>query len=459
MRWAPVAAFGVLLLSLARHAGAGIGDPDTLWHVLAGTHLARTWEFTGPDPLSDFTTRPWVLHQWLPELFLGGAAHLGGLGAVAWAAHIARLAVALAIYRLCRLTAGVLPACLVAAATLLAAADSLSPRPQLVGFALLAVTLHAWLRTSKDLRCRWWLVPLSWLWASSHGTWVVGILVGLVVTAGLVLDRRIGVRAATSLLGISTSCLLVAALTPVGPGLFATFSAINSVSPYISEWQAPSIRDLSTATALFLGLLTTTVWARRRTPLDWTSLGLFACGFVWALMYARTVAVGAIILAPLAAGALGTLVAQRQRPVDRTERAAILVGAAVSAALGALLAAAGPAQPVDSPTGLSTQLDALPAGSVVYNTDTVGGWLMWTHPELRHTYDTRVELYGAAAARDQLDTVSARPGWQARFDRYSPSAALIPRNSALAAGLAERGWRPVGKDGTWVLLEPDQERP
>ncbi len=65
------------------------------------------------------------------------------------------------------------------------------------------------------------------------------------------------------------------------------------------------------------------------------------------------------------------------------------------------------------PTGLAAGLRALPSHSVVYNDDAVGGWLMWSFPELEQTADTRAELYGPARARAYLNDMSADEGWQA----------------------------------------------
>ena len=185
-------AFGLLLLALSRHAGTGISDPDTTWHVLAGRHLWDTWQFSGPDPFSRFTSGPWVLNQWLPDLLLAGADYVGGLAAVAWLAQLGRLDRVSPALRHVPATSRQPAAALVAGVAVLGTADSLSPRPQLVGFALLAVTVDAWLRTATDLRPRWWLLAVAYVWACSHGTWVVGVTVGVAAVAGLALDRRVG---------------------------------------------------------------------------------------------------------------------------------------------------------------------------------------------------------------------------------------------------------------------------
>jgi hypothetical protein len=454
LRWGPLVAFGLLLLALTRHAGEGVSDPDTLWHVLAGDHLWRTGDFVGADPLGTFTVQPWVLNQWLPELGLALANHLGGLAAVAWLTQAGRLAVCLALLALCRQSAGPLAASLVAAAAVLGTTDSLSPRPQLVGFVLLAVVVGAWLRTAHDRKVRWWLVPVMWLWASSHGTWVAGVSVGAAVVLGLVLDlrprRALALRwAAVVLLGAA-----VTALTPLGPRLYESFTTVRAVSPYIQEWRTPTLSSPSVLATALLAVAVPALWAATRRRPGWARLLLWVVAVAWAAMSMRTVAIGAVILAPLAAEALDTVLGRPRPAVSRAERR--LMGGAVvaSLALAGMLASAGPHDPVGVPTAAEPALADLPHDSVVFNADLLGGWLMWAHPHLRQTSDTRAELYGPERARTYLRITAAEPGWQADFDRYQPAAALIDEHAPLTAALVEQGWTVTARDAGYVLLEP-----
>ena len=453
LRWAPIAGFVVLMVALARHAGLGISDPDTLWHILAGEKLSRTWSFAGPDPLADFTVHPFVMHQWLPDLGMAMADRVGGLPAVAWLAQVGRIGVCVALFLLCRHWAGPLAACLGAGLAVLGAADSLSPRPQLVGFILLAVVVGAWLRTAEDARPRWWIVPLSWVWASSHGTWVIGLMVAGAVIVGMLLDRACTPRQALRLAAIPAMSLVAAALTPVGPRLFESFSTIRAVSPFIQEWRTPTLDSLSVVATLALAVLAALIWVVRRQRVPWAHLFLFALGAGWGAMHMRTVAVAAIILAPLAAGALDTALGRPRTRLRDKEAVVIGLGAVTSLGLSAALAAAGPQTPVGVPDGLDPVLTSLPAGTVVYNADVLGGWLMWAHPDLRHTSDTRAELYGADRAREYLATMAAKPGWEEGFGRFDPGAALVPESTGLARALRSNGWVVTGSDGGYILLE------
>ncbi|GAA4724969.1 hypothetical protein GCM10025782_23820 [Pedococcus ginsenosidimutans] len=458
LRWGPLVAFVLLLLALARHAGSGISDPDALWHVLAGEHVWRTHDLAGPDPYASFTTQPWVLNQWLPELAMSGAAHLGGLPALAWLATAGQLAVCVSLLALCRGVAGPLAAALVAGAAVLGTADSLSPRPQLVGFVLLAVVVGAWLRTARDLRPRWWLVGVTWLWASCHGTWVVGLSVGAAVVVGLALERRAPHGTLLRLAAVVAASLAATALTPLGLRLYDSFATVRAVSPYILEWRRPTLDSPSVLVTLALVLLVPTLWFVARSRPRWVEVLLWLLAVAWGASAMRTVGIGAIVVAPLAAQALDRALARPRPRASSRERA--LVGAGLVAALGlaAVLAANGPDDPQGVPSRLDGSLSALPTGTVVWNSDLLGGWLMYSHPGLRHTADTRAEIYGPARARTYLRVLGARPGWERDFDAYGARAALVEREAPLVAALQARGWSSRGADAGYVLLEAGPAR-
>ena len=454
VRWAPVALLGLLLLALTRSAGAGISDPDTLWHVLAGDHLRATWQFAGPDPLSQFTTEPWVLTQWLPELGLSLAHGWGGLPAVALLADLGRLAVCIAVYVGCRREAGPLPAALVTAVTVLGSAASLSPRPQLVGFALLAVTTTAWLATARDLRVRWWLVPLAWVWASSHGTWVVGIMLGAAVSVGLVADRRVDLRSGRA------AARGPGPLRGGRPGHAARAPAARDVRhgaggqplhPGVAPAGARRARHARPARPGAARRRDVVLPARagqldlRRGPAGRPGVGPQLCPQR-----------GHRGDHPRSPGCPRARPRAGAAPTCRgPEPAVVAVLVAVSVAVGAVAAWSGPRAPVGVPTGMSAALRSLPDGSVVYNDDLLGGWLLWSFPELRPTRDTRAELFGPESARAYLRDLQAQDGWQASVERDHPSAALIGADTPLATALAdESGWTVVRRERGYVLLEP-----
>jgi hypothetical protein len=277
-------------------------------------------------------------------------------------------------------------------------------------------------------------------------------MVGLATVTGVVFERRVALRHSLTLVALPIGCAVASLLTPLGLRLLDTFGTVRAVSPYIQEWRRPELTDPSSIATAVLFLIVGLAWVRWPSLRRWPHALLLTVGLGWGVSYSRTVAVGVIIVAPLAAIALEHALG-RARPSWGREPRVLAAMAALSVFACAALAAAGPKQPVDVPDGLDAQLRTLPAGTVVWNVDTLGGWLMWSHPHLRHTADTRAELYGPERARNYLRAVAARPGWQEVLDADGPQAALLEEGVPLVEALQrDRGWTVTGRDDGLVLL-------
>ncbi|MBC9822492.1 hypothetical protein [Terrabacter sp. MAHUQ-38] len=429
-----------------------VKDPDAFWHIVTGEHLQLTRQFVLEDPFGAATENTWILNQWLPELLMHWVHAAYGLPGVAWLLCLGSLLVGLAVLAVCRRGASPLVSALVLAVVFVAVSGSLSPRPQLVTFALTAATAGAWLLTRVDGRARWWLVPLTWLWACSHGMWFLGPVVGGVVTMGLVLEGRVSIREAGRLALVPILSVVAAALTPVGPTLFASPFQVGGVTALISEWQPPGVHDLGLLAALLLVLVVVLDQARRPAK-EWTTVLLLLFALMMALSWARTVAVAAVILAPLAATAIQRLT--RQGPVEgwtRREFTGVVVAGIASLATAAGLVGATAAHAGIGANGLDEALTRLPAGTVVCNDQVDGGWLMLEHPGLEPTMDTRVELYTVERIRAYLGFVAGAPGWQEYPVAVQCSHALLPREAAVVPKLEAAGWQLVEEASGHVLL-------
>ena len=441
----------VLTLFVLKPLGA-VKDPDAYWHVVAGEHLQRTGQFVLDDPFGAATQKVWILNQWLPELFMHGAHTAYGLAGVAWLLCLGALLVGAAVLAACRRWSSPLVSALVVAVAFVALSGSLSPRPQLVTFALTAVTTSAWLLTREDGRARWWLVPLTWLWACSHGMWFVGPVIGGVVVLGLVLEGRVPVRSAARLAVVPVLSVVAAALTPVGPALFTSPFQVGGVTALISEWQPPGLGEPALIAALALVALVV-VDQVRRDRLEWTVVLLTLVALVLALSWSRTVGLAAVMLAPLAAKAIQRLMREPVVRVRRRERLVMAAAGAVALGAAALLAPFVAAAPAIGPNGLASALSRLPAGTVICNDQADGGWLMLRHPDLRPTMDTRVELYTVDRIRAYLGFMSAGPGWQSYPAEVRCAYAVLPTDAAVVPVLqATEGWQVVEQSGDYVLL-------
>jgi hypothetical protein len=342
----PLVVLGAFPLILLRFGTAPIADPDTLWHVAAGRELWSTWQFAGPDHLARFTQLPFVYHQWLPEILMAGANAVAGLPGVAWLFSAMLLGFVVALYLLCRGEGGILAAMLATITGWIGAGGSLSPRPQVFGFILLAVSLGAWLRTERDGRIRWWLILLTWLWACVHGTWLYAVGLAALFGLGMALDRRAGRRFVLRVAGLATALVAVAMLTPVGPQLVAAPLAVSRVSGFILEWKPTSITDPHAAATLLMGLVVMVAWVRGGSRVSWSRILLWGAGVGSALLYARTIAIGAILLAPLFAEVLQRWLPERAVP-RRWELRTLGAATVASLVLAAVLVPATARSPGD----------------------------------------------------------------------------------------------------------------
>lgn len=454
--WLPVVLMGVFMIAVTRQGVRAISDPDAFWHLRLGQDILDARSVSAvTDPWSSVSSQPWVPTQWLTEAVLAVAENVGGLPAVAWVFTVALLVLVLLVHRTARHVADAVPAAFTTGLTILAMSASLSPRPHMATYLLLCVTVLAWLRTIDDLRPRWWLVPVTWVWATSHGMWFVGPVVGLAVVGGLFLDRRVDRSGLFKLAAVPVGSVVVAALTPVGPALLQAPFAVAGVGAFITEWQPPSFREPGPAVAALMVAAVVVSWSRSSRRAPWTEVALLLLAAAWILLATRTVALGAVIVSPLVAAALQDMLRPGAQEPTRAELWTLRGTAAAIACVTLFIVPTSAAQPANVPSALDGDLDALPAGSVVYNDYRLGGWLRWHHPDLEPVVDGMTEAYSVEHLEDFGRVQAVAADWQDTFDEWQPAAALVLDRSPLATALTEqRGWTTVAEDDGYVLLAP-----
>ncbi len=454
--WLPAVLMGLFLAAVARQGVRAISDPDTFWHLRLGRDIVEARSVASVTrPWSTLSDQPWVPTQWLTEVVLATAEGVGGLPVVAWLFTVSLIVLVLLLHRLARRAADPVPAAFTTGLTIAAMAASLSPRPHMVTYLFLCLTLVAWHGTLDDLKPRWWLIPLTWVWAMSHGMWFTGPLVGVAVLAGLALDGRLDRQLGAKLAVVPVAGCAAAVLTPVGPALLAAPFAVAGVGEFITEWQPASFRSPSPAAAALMVALVVVAWTRSGRRLPWTHITLLALAAGWILLATRTVALGALIMTPFVATALQELTGRARRAPTQWESRALRVSGVLVACIAAVVVPHTAAAPVNVPARLDSDLEALPNGSVVFNAYELGGWLRWQHPDLEPVVDGMTEAYSVEHLRDYGRTQAVAGGWEATFADWGPEAALLLEESPLATALVERhGWTSIAEDEGYVLLVP-----
>jgi MYXO-CTERM domain-containing protein len=437
------------LASLVANCARTLTNTDTYFHLRFGQEFLDGWSLRHPGSVSTFATRDWVPTQWLSEIVMARTEDWFGLAGVAWLSGLLEIALFLTLYVVCRDRAEPLVAAALTATALYAMQNGLSMRPQVISYLLVAVVVGAWLRTARDGRIRWWLVPLVWVWAMLHGMWPIAVVIGAAAVLGLALDRaprRLLVRAAA----VPVASAVVAAVTPVGPELYPAVAAVGSRSQYFAEWGSPDWTSWEYgALALLLVLTGLAMWRRRRS--SWLEVVLVALAVAFAVYSERTVPVAAAMIAPLLAGPLQDLLGRRT-PVDRRER--LVVGGGALAAL-VVLAVAVPFTSADPPreaASMEAAVAALPPGTKVLDDWGQGGYVMWRYPQL----DLMMHGYGDTFTTDELrrntELIVLGPGWEESLHESGARVALLRPWSRLAVVLRAQGWRTVQESDDYVLL-------
>ncbi len=461
LRWMPPVLVSVLLGWVVARAARPIDDPDAWWHLRLGNDLINQHSLATPPHWSVFATVDWVPTEPIPEITAAYIDRWFGLPGLAVLFAIAGMVVVLTVYLTCRRVAAPLPSAVITVLAVLASSASLTPRPQLVSFVLFPVVISAWLRTERDHRVRWWLIPLVWIWSLCHGFWFLGAGYGVVFVVGFALSRKMPSPLLLRQAAVAIGSLGVVALNPVGLGVLVAPLRVSDTAQYIQEWQRTDLTSPSALGALLMIAGAAAVWAVRRQGVTSPRLLVLVSAVFWTWYAGRTVAVAGLVIAPLFADALDRLVRTRKAaaasPDASNARSSFetpVLGAVAVAAIAVvgILAPITSSQPGGVPTALDATLDRLPAGTRVFNAYELGGWIAWRHPDLEQYIDGLITPYSTAHAKDFHTAMTLGPGWSRVVTDSGASVALVVAGSALASALENEGWSNIKSGNGYVLL-------
>lgn len=277
---------------------------------------------------------------------------------------------------------------------------------------------------------RRWAMPAAALlvavWASAHGSFVVGLL------ALAIFDWRWGLAAAAGTLANPYGWHVWELVVGYGTGA----DVRGLVHATIEEWMPPRLDDPWTlarlaALALAAGLL---AWRRQ-----WRPLLLCAALTALSLKHVRFLDIAAIALAPWLAIALAEVLPERR---ERLAAAPLLAAAVLLAAL--------PGSP-----GLDRNLYPLSlpfAGlqnSRLWNDHYLGGFL--GYHGVKVFWDSRNDCVPFDVYRDGVAIERETPGWQDILDRWRIDT-VVTASAGKVAALAQSGWRRTAREGEVTVL-------
>jgi hypothetical protein len=316
------------------------------------------------------------------------------------------------------------------------AAQFLQPRPVLVSYLLLALLVVVLQNRENAV---WLIVPIIWLWAAVHGSWVIGgglIVLELIRTS----DRRLFKAGAVA--------LITTFLTAHGLGVWeilVNFAGSQGALALIEEWKTPDFGNPMQAP--YLLLIVGIIVAGMRGKLRGRDLVVILPFLFFGMTSRRAVFPAAIVLAPWAAMALPAV------KVPKSKMSSALVGTAM-VLVGVLVLVPLLIRPVgvlDTNRFPSPEIQAAMEGRSVFHDDVVGGFVIYDEwPERRTFIDDRAELYGEEFF---VQFTRARDGqYEHLFSEYGFDAALVKEGWGLTERLEADGWTAVVEDESMILF-------
>jgi len=454
---------------------AAVVDPDIWWHLRNAQYLFQHHQLPRADMYS-FTVagHPWINHEWLSEIPYYLAWQAGGLSGVNAVMFTTISLIFLGLLYLSYMETRHFKAAIVACSfvTFLASV-SFGPRTILFGYLYLVLLLIILQRFRQKGSAPLWLIPpLFCVWANTHGSWSLGLIVfSIITTAGFVegsWGRVYAERWTSSQMGklLATGVASVAALfvNPFGYRLVfypldMAFRQKLNIS-HVEEWISVDFHDLrgKYVLALLLTLLVTALLRRTRWRL--AELGIVLFALYSGLTYIRFLFLLSIVIAPLLTRILDFVPQYRPEadtPLINAAVICVMVGSVIhywpsGSEMQKTLAEKYPAEAI-------SYLKAHPPNGRVLNFYMWGGYLGWSDNDLKVFVDSRVDIFEYAGVfKDYLDMLGLEQSKRI-FDKYQIRYVLFPHpggysESALTYVLEhDPEWKTVYSDRLVVLLE------
>lgn len=437
-----------------------IGDNSMFTHLRTGIDMVGGAGIPRTDPYSFTATgTEWVVQSWLPEWTYGWLIRLGDFH---WVQLLQGLLFALLAWLIARLAAAGSPLRTALSAGLAVAlgAPYWSPRPLMVGLICMALTITI----VERRRSPWLLVPVVWVWVSSHGSFPLGLVWLGARALGERLDWSSWPRETLRYAWAFAVGLVVSILNPLGAKLLLfplRLGDRSSVFETVVEWQSPDFHRTGDRVALvFLTVALVLLFRARLTWRDAIPTTIFLAISLYAV---RNMPLFAIVLAPVlhrilrrpdAAGPL-----RPPSPSQLRLNRLLMVG--IGAAFVIFGIAAFQSSPLDFEGYPVEAVAFLDRNGLLYNPhrvahqDTVGNYIELRHGRRAKVFiDDRVDMYPPEVSAEYRRLLRGDPASIEILDRRGIDTVLWEKSLPLATVLAQNSqWDPTYTDDDWVVYQ------
>ncbi len=436
-----------------------IGDNSMFTHLRTGIDMVRGLGIPRVDPYSHTAAgQDWVVQSWLPEWTYGWAFRLGGLRVVVLEQA---LLICLLVWLVVRLVRAGSPLRTAFGGLIVVGlgAPFWSPRPLLFGAICMALTITI----VESRRSQWLLIPVVWLWVSSHGSFPLGLAWLGARAVGEAFDWRSWPRDSMRYVGGFAAGLVVAIINPLGAKLLAfpfTLGDRRDAFEKILEWMSPDFQHAPGRFALMFLVLAMLLLIRAR--LSWRDVVPVVAFVAAGLLAVRNLPIAAVVLAPVLGRVLkrpDSLPPLPPPPASR-DRVNRVFAVAIAAAFVIFGLSVNTNDPVDvsgypeEATDFMEENGLLAAPHKVAHLDFVGNYFeLRFGRQVKVFIDDRYDMYPVEVSRDYRRLLNGYPQWQAILATRQIDVVLWEKDLPLTSLLRASGqWLEVYAKGDWVVL-------
>ncbi len=447
-------ALGAMLALLGFVIGARvIGDNSFLTHLATGRVILETASVPTSDPYSWAAGEPWTVQSWLASLLYASLESAAGPWAIRWLNGALAAVVVGGLWALTSPVRSLLLRTGLVSLTIVIGTFLWPPRPllfALVGMVLVLLVAQGRLPTP-------WLVPVFWVWTNTHGSFVLGGGLLVLILIGAAIDDRAVPRAELRAVLWGAAGGLAAMANPIGWRLIwfpVHLMGRNEALDRVAEWASPSFR--SPVEQLFLVLLLLLMVAATRRA-GWRTLLPSFVFFVSGLLAVRNLGIASVVIVALIAPAL----ADGFGSIDGTERGLIPRAMAVIAVVGLLgvgaVTASEPAirlesYPVEEVDWLEERTLVADPSVRLGQRDFVGNYLHYRYGTDAAVFmDDRFDFHPLPVVADHAGLLSAGD-YREILDRNGFDVLLWEADSPLHRWIGEQpAWLVATEDDEWFI--------
>ncbi|MEA2900893.1 MAG: hypothetical protein QOH36_780 [Actinomycetota bacterium] len=436
-----------------------ISDNSMFTHIRTGMDMVAGLGIPRADPYT--YTAPgheWVVQSWLPEWTYGWAQRLGGFRLVVLEQA---LLIALLAWLVVRLVRAGSPLRTAFGGIIVVGMGSpfWTPRPLLFGAICMVLTITI----VESRRSQWLLIPVVWLWVSSHGSFPLGLVWLGARAVGEAFDWRAYPRDAMRYVGGFAVGLVVAVVNPLGAKLlFFPFTLGDKREAFerIIEWMSPNFQRQPSRFALIFLVLALLLLIRAR--LSWRDVVPVVAFVAAGLLAMRNLPITAIVLAPVLGRVLKRPDSLPALPPPNASRQRInrvfaMVIAAAFVIFGLSVKTNDPFDAVGYPikaTDFLEEQGLLAAPHRIVHQDFVGNyWELRYGRKIKVFIDDRYDMFPADVPRDYRRLLGGNPQWQAILQTRNVDVVLWDKDLPLTSLLKASGqWLEIYSEGDWVVL-------